>query len=194
MIQLHEQNRNAFPSVLDARIIKDFREFEAGRIVPDARRPHVILMKERVKAILRKYDDGRHRISENFDIVPRGREQIAQRRQAQEEDTASSQHAEIAQSHGQEEEEEEEGASYQQEEANYRRGEEEVELPQTTKFEEQLARITCVLQEAGYDLHLDFAAMEGEQIAERGEEAVGDAASNTNLESRRQGCVADAIV
>ena len=28
MIQLHERNRNAFPSVLDARIIKDFRDLK----------------------------------------------------------------------------------------------------------------------------------------------------------------------
>ena len=151
-------------------------------------------MKERVKAILQRFDNGRQRISENFDIV-----QIAQRH-AQEEDTASSQHAEftqrygqaeeetassqdpeIAQRHGQEEEEEEEGASYRQEEATYRRGVEEVEMPQITKLEEQLARIKSVLQEAGLDLQLDFAAMERDQIAERSEEVRG-AARTTYLE------------
>ncbi len=193
MIQPQERNRNAVSPVLDARIITDFREFEAGRSVPDAQRPHVIMMKERVKTILQRFDNGRQRISENFDIV-----QIAQRH-AQEEDTASSQHAEftqrygqaeeetassqdpeITQSHGQQEEEEE-GASYRQEEATYRRGVEEVEMPQITKLEEQLARIKSVLQEAGLDLQLDFAAMERDQIAERSEEVRG-VARTTYLE------------
>ena len=195
MIQPEEQNINELPPLLDARIIKDFREFERGRSVPDAQRPHVIMMKERVKAILRRHDDERQRISENLDIVQREREQSAESH-AQEEDTASSQHAQLAQRYGPEEEEEtassqnqeiaqrhgqeeEEGASYRQEEATYRRREEEVGMPQITKFEQQLARIRSALQAAGLDLQLNFAAMEGEQIAERSEE-VGDAASNTD--------------
>ena len=194
MIQPEEQNINELPPLLDARIIKDFREFERGRIVPDAQRPHVIMMKERVKAILRRHDDERQRISENLDIVQREREQSAESH-AQEEDTASSQHAQLAQRYGPEEEEtassqnqeiaqrhgqeEEEGASYRQEEATYRREEEEVGMPQITKFEQQLARIRSALQAAGLDLQLNFAAMEGEQIAERSEE-VGDVASNTD--------------
>jgi hypothetical protein len=224
MIQPREQNGNALPPVLDARLIKDCTEFEAGRGVPDAQRPHVIMMKERVEAILRRRDDERQqRVSDNFDIVQSEQSaqshaqeedstassqhaEISQRyghEEEEEEETASSQHQEIAQRHGQEEEEEtassrhqeiaqrhgqeeEEGASYRQEEATYRRGEEQVEMPQITMFNQQLARIRSALQAAGLDLQLDFGAMEGEQIAERSEE-VGDAASSTDLESSRQG-------
>lgn len=190
MIQPHDQNINAVPPLLDARLANDFREFKAGRSVPDAQRPYVIMMKERVKAILRRHDDERQRVSDNFDIVQSEQREQSAQSHAQEEDTASSQHAEISLRYGQEEEEEtassqhqeiaqrhgqeeEEGASYPQEEATHRRGEEQV------KIDQQLARIRSALQAAGLDLQLDFGAMEGEQIAERNEE-VGDAASSTD--------------
>lgn len=146
--------------LLDARINDDFENFEAGTSVPDAERPHVIMIKERVEAILRRHDHERQPINKKIDIPHREHEQVAgshphqeiAQRHAQEEGTASSQHQEIAQRRGREEEgEEEEDAGYLREEGTCRRGEEEVEVQ---NIEQDLARIISALEAAGIDSNL----------------------------------------